>query len=186
MPENQSFDLKEWKKQKLDAIRNFHMGLINDLGISPLDFNMKKSFYNSSGVEVVGIFGSEFRKEKGFFFELISSDLDPIDADRKVYRVPPNSCYEEEYELNPKNSYNVPLEELRVVNPYSAAISKGSAIEIMEKKAEEIPTKIHKFSVPLQEDAPYSEMTIRDYYAIQSGKPVSLKGWLNNLIKSST
>jgi hypothetical protein len=33
-------------------------------------------------------------------------------------------------------------------------------------------------------DAPYSEMTIRDYYAIQTGKPVSAKPWLNELIKS--
>jgi hypothetical protein len=35
------------------------------------------------------------------------------------------------------------------------------------------------------EDAPYSEMTIRDYYAIQTGKPVSSKTWLNELIKST-
>ena len=34
-------------------------------------------------------------------------------------------------------------------------------------------------------DAPYSEMTIRDYYAIHTGKPVSSKTWLNDLIKSS-
>jgi hypothetical protein len=33
-------------------------------------------------------------------------------------------------------------------------------------------------------DAPYSEMTIRDYYAIHTGKPVSAKTWLNELIKS--
>ena len=33
-------------------------------------------------------------------------------------------------------------------------------------------------------DAPYSEMTIRDYYAIHTGKPVSSKNWLNELIKS--
>jgi len=27
-------------------------------------------------------------------------------------------------------------------------------------------------------------MTIRDYYAIHTGKPVSSKNWLNELIKS--
>ena len=32
-------------------------------------------------------------------------------------------------------------------------------------------------------DAPYSQMTIRDYYAIHTGKPVSGKTWLNDLIK---
>jgi len=183
--EHPQFDLKEWKKAKLDAIRAHHKDLINDLGISPLDFNMKKAFYNSKGVEVVGIFGSEFRKEKGFFFELISSDLDPIDPERKVYRVPPNTCYEEEYELNAKNSHNVPLEELRVVNPYAAAISKSSSILPTEKKEVEKIVRIEKVSLSLQ-DSPYNEMTIRDYMAIHSNKPVSLKGWLNDLIKSST
>jgi hypothetical protein len=145
---------------------------------------MKKAFYDKQGREVVGIFGSEFRKEKGFFFELISSDLDPIDPERKVYRVPPNTCYEEEYEFNPKNSYNVPLEELRVVNPYSVAITKGAEIfknpEIIKEKVLKNP----QVSLPL-EDAPYSEMTIRDYMAIHTGKPVSLKSWLNDLIKTS-
>jgi hypothetical protein len=182
---NPQVDLKEWKKAKLDAIRAHHKDFINDLGISPLDFNMKKFFYNSNGIEVVGIFGSEFRKEKGFFFELISSDLDPIDPERKVYRVPPNTCYEEEYELNQKNSYNVPLEELRIVNPYSAAISKAGSIVNSSKNEEKKIVRIQKDLVTL-EDAPYSDMTIRDYYAIHSGKAVSLKGWLNDLIKSST
>ena len=96
--QNPAVDLKEWKKQKLDAIRSYHSSLITDLGISPLDFNMKKAFYDRHGKEVVGIFGSEFRKEKGFFFELITSDLDPFDVQRKVYRVPPSTSYEDEYE----------------------------------------------------------------------------------------
>jgi hypothetical protein len=179
------FDLKKWKKEKLDAIRNYHSELITDLGISPLDFNMKKAFFDSNGREVVGIFGSEFRKEKGFFFELITSDLDPIDPQRKVYRVPPSTCYEEEYELNPKNSYNVPLEELRVVNPTSVAISKISAVTSSDKFNKENSSTFKNVSVNLQNDAPYNEMTIRDYYAIHTGKPVSLKSWLNDLIKSS-
>lgn len=184
MTDNSTFDLKEWKKAKLDAIRSHHTGLINDLGVSPLDFNMKKAFYDKQGREVVGIFGSEFRKEKGFFFELISSDLDPIDPERKVYRVPPNACYEEEYELNPKNSYNVPLEELRVVNPYSATITKGTQFSKLDEKSKEKVLKNPQVSLSLQ-DAPYSEMTIRDYMAIHTGKPVSLKSWLNELIKTS-
>ena len=36
------------------------------------------------------------------------------------------------------------------------------------------------------EDAPYSEMTIRDFMAITTGKPVSAKTWLNELIKSTS
>ena len=34
------------------------------------------------------------------------------------------------------------------------------------------------------EDALYAEMTIRDFYAIFTNKPVSKRTWLNDLIKS--
>jgi hypothetical protein len=176
-------DIKQWKKDKLTAIRDYHKDLINDLGISVSDFNMKKSFRDKHGREVVGIFSSEFERSKGFFFELITSDLDPEDPERKVYRVPPNPNYEEEYEINQKNSYNVPLEELRVINPYSAAISKFSSV-VTPEKTKEKTLNIQRIEVPL-EDAPYSEMTIRDYMAIHTGKPVSQKAWLNELVKSS-
>ena len=39
-------ELRELKAQKLEAIRSYHIDLIRDLGISPLDFNMKMGFYN--------------------------------------------------------------------------------------------------------------------------------------------
>ena len=182
-------DVKELKKLKLETIRDFHQDLIDDLGISRTDFNMKMPFYDKHGRMVVGIFSSEFRKEKGFFFELITRDLSPADAERKVYRVPFSSAYEEEYELNEKGSYLVPLEELRVVNPTSVAIKKTANFDIEEE--EPLPSSLAKppmqaYKAPAtMEDAPYSEMTIRDYYAIQTGKPVSSKTWLNELIKST-
>jgi hypothetical protein len=176
-----AFDLKAWKKSKLDAIRNYHAPLIKDLGISPGDFNMKKAFRNKYGVEVVGIFDTEFLKEKGFYFELISSDLEPIDPERKVYRVPMNLSYKDEYEINAKLSYNVPLEELRVVNPSAVAIGKLGAITNSEKYREETYSTTKK--VVTLEDLPYSEMTIRDYITIHTGRPVSLKPWLNELMK---
>jgi len=189
--ENPGFDLKEWKKQKLAAIRAHHADLIKDLGISPYDFNMKKAFYDQYGREVVGIFASEFNKEKGFYFELISSDLDPIDPERKVYRVPSSTTFEEEYELNPKNSYSVPLEELKVINPTSVAINKFSAVKAMEKPKEQQPQRIipqESIVAPapkptLNHDAPFSDMTIKDLVAILLRKPVSDKPWLNELVK---
>lgn len=173
----------DWKKEKLEAIRNYHQELINDLGISRTDFNMKMPFYDTQGKLVVGIFGSEFRKEKGFFFELINRALDPSDPERKVYRIPPSTSFEEEYELNEKGSYLVPLEELRVVNEQSVAISKSSAVTSSDKVLSKT-VEAYRAPAPM-EDAPYSEMTIRDYYAIHTGRPVSAKGWLNELIKNN-
>jgi len=181
----------EWKKGKLEAIRNYHQTLIEDLGISRTDFNMKMPFYDKHGKVVVGIFASEFKKEKGFYFELIDRKLEPADPERKVYRVAPSSSFEEEYELNEKGSYLVPLEELRVVNKQAVAISNASAVTATDDVTERTTFKANKTSVQAyrapaaMEDAPYSDMTIRDYYAIHTGKPVSAKPWLNELIKST-
>lgn len=187
-------EIKEWKREKLDAIRDYHKDLIKDLGIHFMDFNMKMPFYDSNRRYVVGIFASEFKKEKGFFFELITRGLDPLDKDRKVYRVPPSSCFDEEYEVNSNGSYLVPLEELRIVNPQSVAISKSSAVtssdNVFSNKTKQVsepaatPARKETVSASL-EDAPYAEMTIRDYLAIQTGKPVSAKNWLNKLIQEN-
>jgi len=187
-PEEQK---KEWKRSKLDAIRTYHKTLIEDLGISITDFNMKMPFHNKQGTLVVGIFSSEFKKEKGFYFELVTRELDPVDPKRTVYRIPYNSAFEEEYELNEKGSYLVPIEQLRSVNPQSIAISKYAAVESTQNVFTTNPSPIlkdvhiYKAPAPMEmADAPYSEMTIRDYYAIHTGKPVSAKTWLNELIKS--
>jgi len=180
----------KYKAQKTKEMRDYNADLIADLGISAFDFNMKTQFYDEQRRLVVGIFPSEFKKTKGFFFELIDSDLNPTDPERKVYRVPPTPSFEEEYELNSKGSYLVPLEELKVVHRSSVAISKMSAftgtvdsVFKITEKAREATVNIPKAPSPM-EDAPYSEMTIRDYFAIQFLKPVSAKNWLNELIKS--
>jgi len=179
---------KEWKKAKLEAIRDYHQELIDDLKILRTDFNMKMPFYSSTGEMVVGIFASEFKKEKGFFFELVTRGLEPINNERTVYRVQPSTTFEDEYELNEKGSYLVALDELRTVNPQSVAISKSSAVTSSDRfntKQAVTPTApevLYKAPAPM-EDLPYSEMTIRDFYAIHTGKPVSVKTWLNELIK---
>ena len=50
--QNPAVDLKEWKKQKLDAIRSYHSSLITDLGISPLDFKTSAKRKRSSPLEM--------------------------------------------------------------------------------------------------------------------------------------
>lgn len=182
-------DKSKYKAQKTKDMRDYNSDLIADLGISPYDFNMKTQFYDEQRRLVVGIFPSEFKKTKGFFFELIDSDLNPTDKERKVYRVPYNANFEEEYELNAKGSYLVPIEELKVVHRSSVAISKMSAFTGTEEAPQRFKTeKKEVVNIPNapspMEDNPYSEMTIRDYYAIHANRPVSAKGWLNDLIKN--
>jgi hypothetical protein len=180
-----------YKAQKVREIRDYNKDIIEDLGISTYDFNMKSPFKDDSGRIVVGIFASEFKKPKGFFFELIDSSLNPTDPDRKVYRIAPNNSFHEEFELNEKGSYLVPLEEIRCAHPSSIALNKLGAFTNVEDvfkitraaQIEATNTNIPKAPAPM-EDAPYSDMTIRDYYAIHTGKPVSAKAWLNDLIKN--
>ena len=69
----------KYKAQKTKEMRDYNADLIADLGISPFDFNMKTQFYDEQARLVVGIFPSEFKKTKGFYFELIDSDLNPVD-----------------------------------------------------------------------------------------------------------
>lgn len=176
-----------YKAMKTKEVRDYHSELINDLGISPYDFNMKTQFLDEHKRLVVGIFPSEFKKSKGFYFELIDSDLNPTDPNRTVYRVPFHPSFDDEYELNHKGSYLVPLDELRTVNPQSVAISKYAAVNTENvfkptQKAQEAMAAIPK-APPIMEDDLYSSMTIRDYVAIQTGRPVSTKQWLNELVK---
>ena len=87
-------EIKELKKNKLETIRDYHQKLIDNLEIPRTDFNMEMAFYDKQGRNVVGIFASEFKKEKGFYFELITRDLEPLDAERTVYKIPSNSAFE--------------------------------------------------------------------------------------------
>lgn len=186
---------KEYKKQKLDEARYYHAALIRDLGISPLDFNLKMPFYDQFGRYVIGVFSSEFLKEKGTFIELIGREYTPLDPEhRTVYRIARNENFKEEYELNERGSFLIPIEELRVVNPQSVAISKASAVTANDRFKTPVPKVASAPQKPepvftskpqpvVEPDLPYSEMTIRDYMAIHTGKPVSLKPWLNELLQ---
>jgi len=180
-------DVKESKRSaKLEEIRNYHKDLIADLGIPRTDFNIKRGFYDQNGKFVVGIYSSEFLKEKGFYFEVIDREYEPVDTqNRTVYRIPYNPHYAEEYDMNGLGSYLVPIEELRKVNPVSVAISGPTAV--VGNQSKQPAVKPATFATATSsDDEPYSEMTIRDYYAIQSGKPVSNKTWLNDLIKKNS
>jgi hypothetical protein len=205
--------IKEDKRAvAVEQYRNYHQDLINDLGISRSDFNIKRAFYDRQGRLVVGIFESEFIRENGYYIELTKgSNHEPLNKERTVYRIPHNPHYDQEYELGERSSYLVPVEELRPVNKRSVAISGSSAVINTPGSASAPSTRILAGSTEVtqlsgtpatprffstgdmgintqttseMEDAPYSAMTIRDYYAMMSGKPVSNKAWLNQLIKS--
>lgn len=185
-----------YRKIKLKEMHDFNKDFMGDLNLDFKDFNMKYPFMRD-GVMVVGLFDNEFRRPKGFYFELIDSNLEPIDMERTIYRVPYNEFYEDEYQMDERSKFLVPIEQLKKINRQSVAISKEAAIIESDKAAAKenkyLPPKPPlPFSaapepqqiVQKYEDAPYSEMTIRDYIAIHTGKPISNKAWLNEIVKN--
>lgn len=164
---------QEYKADKLKKIRDYHKNLINDLGISEIDFNMKMPF-QKNGVKVIGVFPSEFRKEKGTFIELIDRNLDPIDPERKVYRIAHSTSYDEEYEINERGSYIVPVEELKIINQHSASLMKDRVLNIPS-----VNEALYK-----NVDMPLSALTLKDIIAIIHKVPISDKAFINELIKN--
>ena len=83
-----------YRKIKLKEMQDYNQDFIDDLGISRSDFNMKYAF-TRNGEIVVGVFANEFLKPKGFYFEIIDSNLNPVDTTRTIYRIPFNEFYED-------------------------------------------------------------------------------------------
>lgn len=159
---------KEYKNKILEEIRNYHEETLKDLNVDKKDFQMKTPFFYK-GKYVVGIFPSEINRQDGFYFELVNREFHPIlfDDERKIYKMPYTPNYKEKYTINEKGTYVVPIDDLISINAKSIAISGKSAI-------------LESFFT--EEDAPFLEMTIRDFYAILKERPLSNKKWLNDLI----
>lgn len=178
---------KERDVMLLEA-RKYHKNLINDLKISENDFTIKTKFRHQ-GVVVIPVMGYEFLKPKGLYFEVVKNDYSGFaDENRTVYRLPNSEKEEAIPDPIYEDRYLVPLEVLRVVDPHSVAISKDAAVmsgdSILKKiKDESTSSTVKIFSTKVTDDAPYSDMTIRDYVAIHKCIPVSGKDWLNELIK---
>ena len=193
-PQQQPVDERAEKRKE---IREYHKAMIKDLGVSESNFTFKMAFYDKSlndGKLYIGVFASEFKMPKGVFFEIVTRNYQS--TDRKIYRIAPNDYFEDEYVLNEKNSYLVPLEEAKVISPVSTAIILDDVLKDDDTETNTVkpwvtaqslaaPT-IPAYQAPApMEDSLYSQMTIRDYFAIHTGRPVSTKTWLNELIKNN-
>jgi hypothetical protein len=154
------------KKEKIELLAEKHVSLFEKLGVSNPLYIPKMVFGAPS---VFYVFPGELKNEKDIYIEKISKSYEPEDPERNLYRWSYNPNYKEDYEtkmLGPNNDvcYIIPFNELTKM---------------------EINTEADEFDIPdPTEDLPVSELTIRDLTAILTGKPVSLKPWLNKIIKS--
>ena len=137
-----------------------------------------KSKYPSkalSGQECVSMFPGELNKKDDIYVQLTDFDFNSVDDRLFVYKHNPH--WEEEYVENQwiekvqSHTYNVPIELLQ---PIEEAPKKKQAQKTFEFEPE---------FIDVDTDALMTQMTMRDFIAIMSQKPVSKKTWVNDLIK---
>ncbi len=127
--------------------------------------------YFDQGERVVSFFPSEIERGEDIYTEFVSRDYDSEDETRTLYKWKYNPHYKSEYRVTEPHSANhtiryiIPVEELIVVENTSDSFDE--------------------FDMPDPDtDLPISQLTIRDLAAIMTGKPVSMKPWLNEIVKS--
>lgn len=126
--------------------------------------------------KVIRFFPSELKRNDDIFIELTDGNNIPLSEDHKLYKLPYNPHYKEEYEEHystPNDSstlgYFVPVSELvEIVKPI---MTKDFLLP--EKRVEKD-----------LEDCHHTELTARDWACIHLKTPQSNKNWLNELIKN--
>jgi hypothetical protein len=157
---------------KVQELKKFHQATFDALGKPDAEF-IPKMAYVPKGMQGLhlGFFASELSRGVDFFTEFVNKDLSPEDPERKLYLWKYNAYWQEEYQEAQSGSYTfimIPVSELYVV-------------DIPDKKVGmKAPT--NDFVISDLNDAPISDLTIRDLAAILLKKPISNKEFLNEII----
>jgi hypothetical protein len=165
------------KKAKIAALYEKHKPILNQLGVVERNF-IPKLPYPVEGENVLGFFPSEISRGVDIYIEFATPDYDQYDDERKLWLLSNNPNYDKDYQRTStdpnKFRYLVPISELEEITVATADVK-------IEKKA---APKAVQAELPLddQEDAPFTDFTIRDHIAIEKGIPVSNKPWLNELV----
>lgn len=172
------------KKAKITALYAKHKPLLDALGVVNPKFIPKMAYVPHGGSElVIALFPSEISGGEDIYTEFVSSDYDPEQEDRTLWKWEYNEFYDEEYERTAPHPVSG---HCRYLIPAAELIKVAEAHGKVEKK-EEVATKeestINFNEWPVTDgDDPIGTMTIRDKCAIDWKKPVSSKAWLNELI----
>lgn len=172
---NRVFD----RKAKIAQLREKHEDLFDLEGVGKnAKFLPKMAYIPRTGMErSISLFSSEISSGEDIYTEFVSSEYEPEDTERRLWKWPYNPHWEQEYqktEPHPATGhcrYLIPVEELIDVQ----ALHKEKVKDHSEfLNFEDLPDP--------DDDAPLNKMTMRDKCAIEWKLPVSRKPWLNELI----
>jgi hypothetical protein len=158
------------KKAKIEELKSHHKRTFAKLGIDN-PFYSPKMAYIDKGEKVISFFPSEIEKGEDIFTEFVSRSYDSEDPTRTLYKWKYNPHYMSEYRTVAPASE---MQTIRYIIPVD---------ELIVCKLEE--DALDEFDMPdPDQDLPIDQLTIRDLAAILTGKPVSMKKWLNEIVKS--
>lgn len=158
------------KKAKIEELKSHHKKLFAKLGIDN-PFYSPKMAYIDRGEKVISFFPSEIERGEDIFTEFVSRSYDSEDSTRTLYKWKYNPHYMSEYRtVNPASE----MQTIRYIIPVDELIACKLEEDILDE-----------FDMPdPDQDLPIDQLTIRDLAAILTGKPVSMKKWLNEIVKS--
>ena len=160
-------------KEKIAVLREKHQFTFDALDIPSALFYPKMAYRPYGKDELyVSFFVNELKREADIYTEFVSRDYVSEDSNRTLWMWRYNPHWEEEYETTEPND----LGHVRYLVPVSELIKVNMPKEKLP------PDPFKSFGQDLMDDASIDEMTIRDFATIMTGRPLSTKSWLNNLI----
>ena len=160
-------------KEKIAVLREKHQFTFDALDIPNALFYPKMAYRPYGKDELyVSFFVNELKREADIYTEFVSRDYVSEDSNRTLWMWRYNPHWEEEYETTEPND----LGHVRYLVPVSELIKVNMPKEKLP------PDPFKSFGQDLMDDASIDEMTIRDFATIMTGRPLSTKSWLNNLI----
>ena len=165
-PVNETLD----KKTKIALLLEHHRPVLSKAGVNNPHFCPKMAYFDN-GERVISFFPSEIEKGEDIYTEFVSRDYDSEDPERKLYKWKFNPHHASEYRISEPHTAT---HTIRYIIPVEELIEMGK-----------IDPADDMFDMPDPDsDLPISQLTIRDLAAIMTGKPVSMKPWLNEIVKS--
>lgn len=174
------------KREKILWLKAYHKRLFEKEGVNFPKFIPKVNYYEETvGERVVSFFPKEIYGGKDIYIELSTRNYLVEDPKRTLYKWVHNPEYETEYKksnphANSKDKrYLIPIDELINISELHVEpeVKEHVVKEQVELDFKDTPTG--------DEDAPFADMTIRDFAAIQWKKPISQRAWLNELINTN-
>lgn len=158
------------KKAKVEMLKAYHKKTFSRLGLTNPMYSPKMAYFDN-GERVISFFPSEVEKGEDIYTEFVSRNYDSEDETRTLYKWAYNPHYASEYKVvHPQ----IESQTIRYIIPVDELIIVESEI-----------SSIDEFDMPdPDQDLPIDQLTIRDLAAILTGKPVSMKPWLNEIVKS--